>query len=368
MNVEISMLLAGDIGGTKTNLAVFSPEDGPRAPLAEATFPSADYPSLEALVREFLSQVDSKVERATFGVAGPVAAGRAAITNLPWVMEEGPLREALNFSSVRLLNDLAAIAHAVPFLEPADLHTLNVGQPAPGEAMAIIAPGTGLGEAFLTWDGSRYRPHASEGGHADFAPNNPFEVELLRYLQDRFEHVGYERVCSGRGLPNIYAYLKDSGYAEEPAWLTEQLAAADDPTPVIVNAALRQSFDPSTGLPSTSLRAGRASFAQDKAQDGVLDGERPCELCVATLNAFVSILGAEAGNLALKVLAGGGVYLGGGIPPRILPALGQERFLKAFRHKGRMSDFLARVPMHVILNPKVALLGAVCHGLESVHD
>jgi glucokinase len=264
MNVEISMLLAGDIGGTKTNLAVFSPEDGPRAPLAEATFPSADYPSLEALVREFLSQVDSKVERATFGVAGPVAAGRAAITNLPWVMEEGPLREALNFSSVRLLNDLAAIAHAVPFLEPADLHTLNVGQPAPGEAMAIIAPGTGLGEAFLTWDGSRYRPHASEGGHADFAPNNPFEVELLRYLQDRFEHVGYERVCSGRGLPNIYAYLKDSGYAEEPAWLTEQLAAADDPTPVIVNAALRQSFDPSTGLPSTSLRAGRASFAQGR--------------------------------------------------------------------------------------------------------
>jgi len=235
-----------------------------------------------------------------------------------------------------LLNDLAAIAHAVPFLEPADLHTLNEGQPVPGGAIAVIAPGTGLGEAFLTWDGARYRPHASEGGHTDFAPNNPFEVELLRTLQDRFEHVGYERVCSGRGLPNIYAYLKDSGYAEEPAWLTEQLASTDDPTPVIVNAAL--------------------------------DGERPCELCVATLNAFVSILGAEAGNLALKVLAGGGVYLGGGIPPRILPALEDEQFMKAFRHKGRMSDFLARVPMRVILNPKVALVGAACHGLESVHD
>jgi glucokinase len=326
------MLLAGDIGGTKTNLAVFSPEDGPRAPLAEVTFPSADYPSLEALVREFLAQVDLKVEQASFGVAGPVAAGRAKITNLPWVMEETQLREALNLSYVRLLNDLAAIAHAVPFLEPADLHTLNVGQPTPGGAIAVIAPGTGLGEAFLTWDGTRYRPHASEGGHADFAPTNSFQVELLRYLQDRFQHVSYERVCSGRGLPNIYGYLKDSGYADEPVWLTKQLAAADDPTPIIVNAAL--------------------------------DSERPCELCVTTLNAFVSILGAEAGNLALKVLASGGVYLGGGIPPRILPTLEQKPFREAFRHKGRMSDLLVRVPVHVILNPKVALLGAACHGLE----
>ena len=326
------MLLAGDIGGTKTNLAVFSPEDGPRAPLAEATFPSADYPSLEALVHEFLSQVSLPVERASFGVAGPVVASRATITNLPWVMEETQLREALNLSSVRLLNDLNAIAHAVPFLEPADLHTLNAGQQAPSGAMAVVAPGTGLGEAYLTWDGTRYRPHASEGGHADFAPTSPFEVELLRYLQDRFEHVSYERVCSGRGLPNIYAYLKDSGYADEPAWLTEQLAAADDPTPIIVNTAL--------------------------------DSQRPCELCVATLNAFVSILGAETGNLALKVLASGGVYLGGGIPPRILPALEQERFMEAFRRKGRMSDLLARMPVHVILNPKVALLGAACHGLE----
>jgi len=325
------MLLAGDIGGTKTDLAVFSPEAGPRAPLAEGRFPSADYPSLEALVREFLSQMDVKVERASFGVAGPVVAGRATITNLPWVMDEEQLQAALHLSSVRLLNDLNAIAHAVPFLEPAGLHTLNEGhQPAPDGNIAIVAPGTGLGEAFLTWDGSRYRPHASEGGHADFAPTNSLEIELLRYLHDRFEHVSYERVCSGRGLPNIYAFLKDSGYADEPAWLAEQLAAADDPTPVIVNTALA----------------------------------RECELCVATLDTFVSILGAEAGNLALKVLASGGVYLGGGIPPRILPALEQERFMEAFRSKGRMSDLLASVPVHVILNPKAALLGAACHGLE----
>ncbi|MCK4450516.1 MAG: glucokinase [Anaerolineae bacterium] len=327
------MLLAGDIGGTKTNLAVFSPEAGPHAPLAEATFPSGRYPSLETLVREFLSQADLQVERASFGVAGPVVAGRATITNLGWVMDERQLQEALDLSSVRLLNDLDAIAHTVPFLDPADLHTLNAGQPATGRAIAVIAPGTGLGEAFLTWDGSRYRTHASEGGHADFAPTNLFEIGLLRYLQEGlgFEHVSYERVCSGRGLPNIYAYLRDSGTACEPAWLAEQLAAADDPTPVIVNAALA----------------------------------RECELCIATLDAFVSILGAEAGNLALKVVATGGVYLGGGIPPRILPALEQGRFMEAFRRKGRFSDLLARVPVHVILNPKVALLGAACHGLEN---
>jgi glucokinase len=326
------MLLAGDIGGTKTTLAVFSPEAGPRAPLAEATFRSAEYPSLETLAREFLSQVDSKVDRASFGVAGPVASGRAVATNLPWAIDETQLRATLNLSSVRLLNDLTALAHAVPFLESTDLHTLNEGRPVPGGAIAVIAPGTGLGEAFLTWDGSRYHPHPSEGGHADFAPTNALELGLLGHLQDRHGHVSYERVCSGRGLPSIYAYLRDSGRATEPAWLTEQLAAVDDPAPVIVNAAL--------------------------------DEDRPCELCAATLGMFASILGAEAGNLALKVLASGGVYLGGGIPPRILPALESEQFLQAFHYKGRFSDLLMQIPVHVILDPKVALLGAACHGLE----
>jgi glucokinase len=325
------MLLAGDIGGTKTNLAIFSSEAGPRAPLIEATFPSADYASLEALVRQFLSQVDLKVERASFGVAGPVVEGQATITNLPWVIREAQLERALHLSPVRLLNDLEAIANGVPILEPVDLHTLNEGQPAPGGAIAVIAPGTGLGEAFLTWDGSRYRAHASEGGHASFAPMASLEVELLLHLQRRFDHVSCERVCSGMGLPNIYGFLKETGYAEEPDWLAEGLAAADDRTPLIVN--------------------------------GALDGESPCDLCTATLDTFVSILGAEAGNLALKVLATGGVYLGGGIPPRILPALEQDRFMEAFRRKGRMSDLLARVPVHVILSPKVALLGAACHGL-----
>ena len=327
------MLLVGDIGGTKTSLAIISPETGPRRALAEATFASVDYPSFETLVREFLGKVDLPVSRACFGVAGPVVEGRAKITNLPWIMDEAQLREVLDLASVHLLNDLEAIAHAVPFLEPTDLETLNTGRPVPGGAIAVIAPGTGLGEAFLIWDGSRYRAHASEGGHADFAPNNPLEIGLLRYLQERFGHVSYERVCSGQGLPSIYSYLRDSGYAEEPAWLAEQMALADDPTPVIVSAALNR--------------------------------ESSCQLCVAALNTFVSILAAEAGNLALKVLATGGLYLAGGIPPRILPALRGGRFMELFQRKGRMSDLLAQVPLHVIVNSKVALLGAVYHSRQT---
>jgi glucokinase len=324
------MLLAGDIGGTKTNLAVFSPDAGLRAPLAEATFPSGAYSSLKALVSEFLSHNDLEISRASFGVAGPVVAGRAKITNLPWEMAESRLGEELGFP-VRLLNDLESIAYAVPFLQPEDLETLNEGDVTQGGAIAIIAPGTGLGEAYLVWDGSRYRAHASEGGHADFAPNNQLEIDLLRYLQDRLGHVSYERVCSGQGIANIYAFLRDSGY-EEPAWLAGRLAAADDPTPIIVNVALG-------------------------AQD-------PCRICDTALDVFTSILGAEAGNLALKVLSTGGVYLGGGIPPRVLPVLKQDGFIQAFRHKGRFSGLLARVPVHVILNPKAALLGAACYGLE----
>ncbi len=327
------MLLAGDIGGTKTNLAIFSHEKGWREPLVEATFPSANYPSLEALVQEFLAQQHFSIDQASFGVAGPVVAGRATITNLPWRMEEKQLQQELHIPSVRLLNDLDAIAHAVPFLGPDDLHTLNEGRPIKGGAIAVIAPGTGLGEAFLTWNGSAYKAHTSEGGHADFAPTNEFELELLRYLLYRFPHVSFERVCSGKGLPNIYAYLKDSGRAVEPPWLTEQLATAADKTPIIMNAALNK--------------------------------EVPCEIAVATLNNFVSILGAEAGNLALKVLATSGVYLGGGIPPRILSYLQDERFMQAFRNKGRFSKILAAIPVYVILNAKIALLGAARHGFES---
>lgn len=329
-------LLAGDVGGTKTNLAVYSDQQGPRAPLAEATFPSARYTSLEAVVRDFLSQVHLQVDRASFGVAGPVVDGKARITNLPWLMDESHLAEELNLTWVRLLNDLEAIAHAVPFLEGQDLVTINEGQRYPHGNIAVIAPGTGLGEAFLTWDGSNYHAHASEGGHAGFAPSNPLELDLLRYLLRHYDHVSCERVCSGLGLPNIYHFLRDSGYAQEPAWLGDRLANAADHTPVIVQAAL--------------------------------DVVEHAELAVATLNTFVSILGSEAGNLALKVLATGGVFLGGGIPPRIIPSLTGGLFMDAFRRKGRFTRLLDAAPVQVILNPKSALFGAACHGLETVPD
>jgi len=328
------MLLAGDIGGTKTILAIYTPGEPPGAPVAEKTFPSRRYANLESLVREFLSEVDLKVDRAAFGVAGPVVAGRVRTTNLPWEIDKDYLRKALSLSSVHLLNDLEAIAQAIPLLKSRDLRTVNKGRPVSRGAIALIAPGTGLGEAFLVWDGSSYRAYPSEGGHVGFAPTNRLEAELLQYLRDRrqFDHVSYERVCSGLGIPTIYAFLKNQGHGEEPSWLADRLAGTDDPTPIIVGAAL--------------------------------DKERTSELCMTTLNMFVSILGAEAGNLALKVLATGGVYVGGGIPPRILPALKDGRFMEAFLRKGRMSVHLSRMPVKIIVNPKAGLLGAACRGLE----
>lgn len=326
------MLLAGDIGGTKTSLALFAAKDDLRAPMLEATFPSARYESLEDLVQEFLAKVTTKVERAVFGVAGPVLQGTAKITNLPWVMDEAKLQEALSIPSVSLLNDLSAIANAVPLLKESDLYIINQGEVHPGETIAVIAPGTGLGEAFITWNGSSYRTHPSEGGHADFAPTNAIEMELLRYMLNRFEHVSYEQVCSGIGLPHIYACLRDIGLFEEPAWLREQLAAAKDIAPVVVNAALLKNDPP--------------------------------PICVSVLTLFASILGAEAGNLALKTLSTGGVYIGGGIPPRILSFLGHERFMRSFQNKGRFSAMLADIPIRVILNPKVALIGSAAYGFQ----
>ncbi len=326
------MLLAGDIGGTKANLALFASKNTLRTPLLEAKLPSARYASLTDLVKDFLSNVRSPIDCAVFGVAGPVSHGRAKITNLPWVMQETQLQQEMNIPIVHLLNDLQAMANAIPLLEPLDLHTVNPGSPVPHAPIAVVAPGTGLGEAFLAWDGTRYRTYPSEGGHVDFAPTTPFESGLLLSLQGRLQHVSYEHVCSGIGLPNIYAYLKESAMFEEPAWLAEQLIKAEDHTPIIVNAALK--------------------------------GQDPSGICVATLKTFVSILGAEAGNMALKVLATGGVYLGGGISPRILSFLEGGEFLRAFKNKGRFTDLLASIPVQVILNPNVGLIGAAAHGFD----
>jgi glucokinase len=324
------MILAGDIGGTKTVLAIYAEDRTRQTPLKKARFASRDYPSLGAIVAEFFADGRPDLARASFGVAGPVQLGVAHITNLPWVVDAVELSKQIQVP-VRLLNDLTAIAHAIPFLSPADLETLNPGVPVKKGVLGVIAPGTGLGEAFLTWVGNRYHPHASEGGHSGFSPANELQVELIQFLQSRFGHVSFERVCSGSGLPNLYAFLKESGRYPEPGWLREALALAADSTPVIVQ----------TGMENRSA------------------------ICVATLDLFADIIGNEAGNLALKVLATGGIYLAGGMPGRILPWLRKPDFIQAFTQKGRFTEMLNNVPVHVVLNPETALIGAANHGFEA---
>ena len=327
------MLIAGDIGGTKTLLALYDAERGPRRPVAEEEFASARYQGLEHMVEEFLGRHSANARAACFDVAGPVIDGRAQLTNLPWVLEERALCSRLGLERATLLNDLQAIAHAVPLLEAQELRTIKPGRAQERGAKAVIAPGTGLGEAFLVWSGSGYMACPSEGGHADFAPSDQLQTELLGYLRARYARVGYERVCSGMGLPNIYDFLRDSGRAAESRALAAELAKAPDRTPLIVQAALREP----QGDPLSAL----------------------------TLRSFVSILGAEAGNLALKVLATGGVYIGGGIAPRIVAQLGQGAFAQAFVNKGRFAPMLESIPVHVIVT-RAALLGAAIYGLREM--
>src|SRR5258708_3300867 len=233
------MLIAGDIGGTKTDLAIFSSEAGPLVPLAQTRVRSADYASLQAMVKEFLAREKKPVDRACFAVAGPVIAGRVKATNLPWVIEEYTLAGDLNISgqSVHLMNDLEAIAHAVPILRPSDVVTINAGEPVPKGAIGVIAPGTGLGESFLTWDGGRYLPHSSEGGHADFAPTDRRQIGLLEYLLGKSDHVSFEHVCSGIGIPNIYGYLREVERIPQASEITAIIDSARDRTAAIVEHA-----------------------------------------------------------------------------------------------------------------------------------
>jgi glucokinase len=327
------MLLSGDIGGTKTVLALFKEEgiaEFDHVPVRETIFPSNNFNSLEEIISEFLNASDVSLSGASFGVAGPVVDQQAEITNLSWQIDARRISESLGVET-RLLNDLEAIANAVPYLEPADVVTLHEGQPEPTGAKAVIAPGTGLGEAFLVWDGQRYESYPSEGGHAAFGPTSLRQIELLSYWLKKLGHVSYERFCSGIGIPNIYQFLRDCGDYEEPKWFREQLAETRDKTPLIVDTA----------------KAGTVG------------------ICVETLNLFMEILGAEAANLALKVLATGGVYIGGGIPPRIIPQLQTSRFMDLFRYKGRFTEMMAKMPVHIIHNPKVALYGAAYETLKA---
>ena len=325
------MILAGDVGGTNTRLAFVEASGHRLTVVAEEIFPSRDHVNLEAVLGKFVSSHHLPIEQACFGVAGPVRHGRCDATNLAWVVDARQLARELGLETVGLINDLEANAYGIAALEPKDFVVLNAGAPDAEGNAAIIAAGTGLGEAGLYWDGRQHRPFATEGGHATFAPRTPLEMDLLRHLLREFEHVSCERVVSGPGLLNIYRFLRDTGRAEEPAWLADTLSQRD-PSAAIAHAALE----------STS------------------------PLCVQALDFFVSLYGAEAGNLALKVMATGGVFVGGGIAPKIIRKLQESTFVEAFTAKGRMRPLLEAMPVRVILNDKTALLGAArCASLSA---
>ncbi len=328
------MVLAGDIGGTKTHLGLF--HRGKRRPILEVmeTYPSREAPNLEFIVEQFLERHHVTVTSACLGIAGPVEKGRCKATNLPWEVSEARMKRRFRWNRMRLLNDLAAMALAVPLLSSREICALNKARVAKGENIGLIAPGTGLGMALLIWKDGRYIAVASEGGHSDFPPTNKTQVALWQYLHQRLGHVSYERVLSGPGLFIIYCWLKFTGQESEPAWLAERMEEESDPARVISEAALTDK-DP---------------------------------LCLKSLDLFVSILGAAAGNLALTCLARGGIYLGGGIAPKILPKLREEFFMKAFVDKGRFTGLLMSIPVRVILNDKAALLGAACCAFETPRE
>jgi len=323
-----STILAGDVGGTKTNLALFEPEGGRLVRREMRSFPSRDYPALEAILGEFLSGAPP-VDRVCLGVAGPVVAGESRLTNLAWVVNREKVRVAAGAPRAFLLNDLQATAYAVPFLPPDAVAVLQEGEADPGGTIGVIAAGTGLGEAFLVKAGTGWLPVATEGGHVDFAPRGEVQVRLQRRLEELHGRVSVERVLSGSGLETIYRFLRESeGFPDDPADAVP--LSADDPPRAITQAGL-----------------ARASGA-----------------CREAVRLFVSVYGAQAGNLALQVMASGGIYLGGGIAPAILPALSWGEFLEAFRDKGRFREFLMGVPVRVILDDTAALLGAARYALS----
>jgi glucokinase len=325
------LLLAGDIGGTKTVLALVRASGADAEIVAEAVFPSREYATLETVVAAFLATHPARVARAAFSVAGPVIDGHAQITNLPWCLDEVRLAESMGAGRVLLVNDLQATAFAVPHLHADQLTELLPGDPDPAGVRAVVAVGTGLGEAMLVPSADGWLALPTEGGHTDFAPRTALQRRLLAELQGVHEHVSYERVCSGMGIATLYRFLADRSPEPPPPWLAARLAAGGDVTPAIV--------------------------------DGGTNPERRCPVCRRALRLLASILGAEAGNAALRGLATGGVYLGGGIPPRILPLLRGRAFREGFLQKGPMSRLMARIPVHVILEPRTALLGAARYGM-----
>jgi glucokinase len=317
------LILAGDVGATNTRLAWFDVAGATLVAGATRTYPSQQHANLDGIVATFLREAPGKVDHACLGVAGPVQDGQVDAVNLAWGVDGPALATRLGVAQVLLINDLEANAWGLAALPEADFAVLQAGQPVPTGSAAVISAGTGLGEAGLVWDGRRHRPVAMEAGHADWAPQDDTQAALWRFLAAEVGHVSVERVLSGPGLHNIYRFLRDGQGLAEPPWLAEAIRA-EGPAPAIAKGGL----------------AGRA------------------EICVRALGLFVAIYGAEAGNLGLRMLATAGVYLGGGIAPRILSALRSTAFLDAFAAKGRLRSLLETVPVRVVLNDRAALVGA----------
>ncbi len=317
------MILVGDIGGTSTRLAAFEIRDSRLIVAAEETFPSCRYDGLEEIAAAFVGRRKLDINCACFGIAGPVLNGCVKTPNLAWTVEAAVLARTLGLPEVSLINDLEANAYGVAALQPNEFFVLNAGATCPTGNIAVISAGTGLGEAGLYWDGNEHRPFACEGGHADFAPRTDLETEMLTWLRAKFGRVSCERVLSGPGLVNIYQFLCSTGKGKPDANITAEMARRD-PSAVISRAALADS-DP---------------------------------LCVKALDLFVGFYGAEAGNLALKMMSTGGIYIGGGIAPKILEKIKGSIFMDAFLDKGRMRPLLGAMPVRVIMNENTALLGA----------
>lgn len=316
-------LLAADIGGTKTNVGCFEPGLGRPRLQTMKTYSNRTAKNIEAILEDFTRTHGITPVSVCLGIAGPVRKGRSKTTNLPWVVSESGLKKRFGWNRVRLINDLCATALSVPLLSRRKIVSLNRARSDTNGTIGVLAPGTGLGQALLLFQDGFAHPIASEGGHVDFAPNSEAEVSLWRFLQARFEHVSLERVLSGEGLVNIYSWLSRSAASPEPAWLSEKL----------------RSMDPARVITETALA-------------------RQHPTCCQTLEHFVSILGAACGNLALSGLTFGGIYLGGGIPAKILPVLQAPPFLESFIAKGRYTPILQKIPLRVILDSRAALLGA----------
>lgn len=321
-------LLAGDIGGTKTNLAHFLFDGTKLVPQRNERFHSSEFPSLNAILRKFLGDRTLPLFAAGFGVPGPVKDGVARPTNLTWAADEKEISKEFDIPHVAILNDLAANAYGISQLDPSDFAVLQEGSPDASGNRCVVSPGTGLGEAGLYWDDRRHRVWACEGGHADFAPRNDLEIALLEYLIKRYGHVSVERVASGIGIPNIYEFLRDTGRGQENPLVAAEIKASETAGAVISRWAAA------------------------------------CPMCAQTLEIFITCLAAEAGNMALKSMATGGVFLGGGIPAKMLPQLQSAAFLHAFNSKGRLTSVLETMPVKVILNDQAALLGAARYALD----